>query len=264
MSPSVAAIPREIRVGDHVVQFHGSDGLALARNVGHYLCEGLRRGDGIVVIASPENRDAFFEAMTAAGCDPVRAVCDRRLVLFDSAHTLARFMVDGAPDRDRFRATAQAALERVHAPSGRLRLYGDMVALLWGAEQRGAALALETLWNELQAEANFDLFCAYPIDELDREFCTGVLGGLLCTHGTVMPTRRGAEMERALERAMHDVLGARAGRLRPLMNASARPAAWAALPDVEAAILWVRNHLPDDADAILAGARAHYDQTVAC
>lgn len=246
------------------MQFHGPDTGALARNVGRYLCEGLRQGDGVIVIASPEHRDAFFEEMTAAGCDPVHAVCDRRLVLFDSGHTLARFMVDGAPERDRFRATAHAALERVHAPSGRLRLYGDMVALLWTAGQRAAAIALEQLWNELQAQERFDLFCAYPIDEFDREFSTGAVDGLLCTHGTVLPTRRDAELMRAVERALEEVLGARTGAMKTLMKAHPRPASWTGLPDAEAAILWVRSHLPDQAEGILSRARAHYDQTVAC
>lgn len=232
--------------------------------MGHFFCEGLRGGDGIILIASPENRDAFFTEMTAAGCDPVRAVCDRRLVLFDSGHTLARFMVDGAPDRERFRAIAHAALERVHAPSGRLRLYGDMVGLLWNARHRAAAVQLEKLWNELQAEAKFDLFCAYPIDEFDPEFCTGAVEGLLCTHGAVLPTRGKAEMERAVERAMEEVLGARAGRLQTQAKAGSHPTAWPALPDAEAVILWVRDHLPGQAEAILASARAHYDQTVAC
>ena len=39
--------------GEHVVQLYGDDDRLLSRNVGRYLAEGLRRGDGLVVIATP-------------------------------------------------------------------------------------------------------------------------------------------------------------------------------------------------------------------
>jgi hypothetical protein len=39
--------------GEHVVQLYGGDDQRLTRNVSRYLAEGLRRGDGLVVIATP-------------------------------------------------------------------------------------------------------------------------------------------------------------------------------------------------------------------
>ena len=42
--------PRE---GDHLVQLYGNDDQLLATHVGRYLAEGLRRLDGLVVIATP-------------------------------------------------------------------------------------------------------------------------------------------------------------------------------------------------------------------
>jgi hypothetical protein len=56
---------------------------------------------------------------------------------------------------------------------------------------------------------------------------------------------------------MDEVLGPRAERLRPLIKANYRPA-WAAIPQAEALVLWLRNNLPDFADEILDRARHYY------
>ena len=37
------------------------------------------------------------------------------------------------------------------------------------------------------------------------------------------------------------------------------PALGLALPEAESAILWLRSNVPDEAEAILAAARSHYD-----
>jgi len=54
-----------------------------------------------------------------------------------------------------------------------LRVYGEMVGILWKARQFPAAIRLEQLWNKLRKSHDFDLFCAYSIDIFDKQF--GVL-----------------------------------------------------------------------------------------
>jgi hypothetical protein len=44
----------------------------------------------------------------------------------------------------------------------RVRVFGEIVALLWDAGQVTAAIELERLWNELGRQYPFSLFCAYP------------------------------------------------------------------------------------------------------
>jgi len=53
------------------------------------------------------------------------------------------------------------------------------------------------------------------------------------------------------------VLGSRAQGLKLLIKANFRPS-WAAIPQAEATVLWLRNNLPDYADEILARARGTY------
>ena len=46
-----------------------------------------------------------------------------------------------------------------------IRVYGEMVGLLWRRNQTGPALALESLWNDLGRREQFSLFCSYPQPE---------------------------------------------------------------------------------------------------
>lgn len=244
----------------HAVHFSGSGTPALARAAGDYFEHGLLRGDGLVIVTTPEHRDAFLEELTARGCDPVSAVRDGRLVLLDSQATLDRFLIDGQDlDPARFQATVRPVLQRVLTRCGAVRAYGDMVSLLWASGRRDTAIALEGLWNDLQASMGFELFCSYAIDVFGDEFRMAGVDGLLCAHTDVVPSGETTALERALDAAMAEVLGVRARGLRPLITPNFRPA-WAALPGPESAILWLRNNIPDYAESILARAREHYEQ----
>jgi hypothetical protein len=55
---------------------------------------------------------------------------------------------------------------------------------------------------------------------------------------------------------MDEILGPRVEGMRQLIKANHRPA-WGVVPNAERIILWLRNHLPDRADAIVARARQY-------
>jgi hypothetical protein len=150
----------------HLLQFYQADERALATNVARYLHDGLKNGDGLLVIASAEHRLAFLERLEELGAGPAQAVPDGQLVLWDAEQTLAQFMVDGQPDWARFESTIQTGVRgiRPHRQGGSLRAYGEMVGILWKAGKFEAAIRLEGFWNRLLESAGFTLFCAYPID----------------------------------------------------------------------------------------------------
>jgi hypothetical protein len=103
----------------------------------------------------------------------------------------------------------------------------------------------------------FQLYCAYPIDIFGAEFQIAALDSLLCAHTDVVPAGDTGDLQNALNRSMDDLLGRRAEGLRRLMHANFRPA-WAAMPQAEANILWLRNNIPDEAESILDRARLYY------
>jgi hypothetical protein len=169
---------------EHVVQLYGRDDQLLTRNVARFLGEGLRRGDGLIMIATPEHTDAVLRHLQAESADAAVALQDGRLVVLDARTTLDRFMVDGVPDEQRFRQVIGGVLADVRgrAASGRIRAFGEMVGLLWVNGQESAAIRLEQCWNDLLVGSNASLFCGYPIDIFDTAAAVPALDAVLRAH----------------------------------------------------------------------------------
>jgi hypothetical protein len=170
--------------GEHVVQLYGSDEQLLARNVSRYLAEGLKRGDGLVLIATRAHADLILRQLCDATTEASGAMRQGRLVSLDAAATLARFMCDGQPDRAMFETVIGGVLQevRARASSGKVRAFGEMVGLLWADGNRSAAIRLEEYWNELMEGNGFSLFCGYPIDLFDNYDELAGLHSVLGTH----------------------------------------------------------------------------------
>lgn len=102
------------------------------RSAGRYLAAGLTDGDRVVVIARLAHREALRTALAGAGCDVGGAEAAGRLLLLDAEATAAQFLVDGLVEPAGFDAAVGTAIRQ--AAAGRpLRVYGEMVALLWAA-----------------------------------------------------------------------------------------------------------------------------------
>jgi hypothetical protein len=240
----------------HLVQLYGSDDRLLTRNVSRFLAEGLRRGDGLVTIASPEHTESFARQLRdERGYS--KAVLEGRLVFLEAQATLEDLLVDGLPDAARFDSVVGGTLKQVQARAGHtgLRAYGEMVGILWNKNEHAAAVRLEELWNQLLKSSHIRLFCGYPIDVFGEEFQVEKVDALLCAHTHMLPVDDALDI--ALTRAMNKVLGARVDGLRSLMKTNHRPS-WGDVPRSEAMILWLRNNLPGSAGEIVNLARQYY------
>ena len=140
--------------GGHAVQFYGDDE-DLAVGATRFLGEGLAAGGSAVVVATGEHRLAL------QGCLP-SAAADGRLVAVDAGEMLHSFLVGGRLDGPRFREAADGLIGRAAGAGRPVRIYAEMVALLWDAGQVALALELEELWNGLAARLPFALLCGYP------------------------------------------------------------------------------------------------------
>ena|SRR5580698_4021333 len=243
----------------HFVQLYEADETALTKNVGLYLWEGLRQGDGVLVIAGQEHQRIFCQHLDGLGTDLATALGSRQLVFWDAQQTLAEIMTGGRPEWQTFESVIRAAMRVVRPAQGRegLRAYGEMVGILWKARQFAAAIRLEQLWNKLLEQSSFSLYCAYSIDLFGKELPVANLDGVLCTHTHLIPAQPDGTLEAALNRSMDDILGSKADALRILIKANYRPG-WAVMPAAEAIVLWLRKNLPEQADQIVARSRYHY------
>lgn len=246
--------------GSHFVQlYEAADTAGLAKNVGHYLWEGLRRGEGVLAIAAPDHQALLSRYLDGLGADLATLFDKRQLIFWDAERTLSRFMVGGQPDWHLFENVICAAMRQVRPADGSegLRAYGEMVGILWKARQFAAAIRLEQLWNKLLERSSFSLYCAYAIDIFGTEIEVANLESVLCTHTHLIPAGPDGMLEVALHRSMNEILGPRADALRVLIKANYR-ASWAVMPGAENIVLWLRKNLPAHADGIVSRARRYY------
>lgn len=170
----------------HFVQFYDADTYlldSLAEFVGTALCA----GEAVVIIATEPHQRALARRLERAELRVTEAQAEGRYVPLDAAATLAQFMVDGMPDRERFRRVVGGTIAAAAVGGRRVRAFGEMVALLAVAGNCAAALGLEELWNALQRQRPLTLFCAYPMGRLGGEAMAELLTGVCAVHTQVIP-----------------------------------------------------------------------------
>jgi hypothetical protein len=151
----------EIAPCEHLLQIYADED-AFLKSLEGFVASGLEAGDGVVVIATQSHRDALNEHLRQRGFDLAAASqCDQFIAL-DAEETLARFMIDGWPDDDRFKRMVAEIVGRAGSNGRRVRAFGEMVSILWSRGDCGATVRLEYLWNNLCRQGTFALFCAYP------------------------------------------------------------------------------------------------------
>lgn len=246
----------------HIVQFYKADEGLLNRNVASFLWNGLLRGDGLLVIASPARRESLASHLNRLGADVLLARKEGQLAMMDAEEMLGRITMEGQPDWERFQQVIGDALRLASARTaeGAVSAYGEMVGLLWEAGRTDAAVRLEEYWNRLLHRGGIHLFCGYPIDVFEGGFHGDHVHEVLGAHTHLMSTGPNGDLGEALDRALEEMLGSRAAEVRSSMNLGL-PALSLALPKPESAILWLRRNIPDEAEQILRRARGYFENS---
>jgi hypothetical protein len=144
----------------HAVQFYDHEAFLL-EHLGSFVKEGLLQEDTVLVVATATHRaelraqlisDHVFEEAPGKGV----------YVAMDATDTLALFMINDWPDEKLFMNVIGDTISSL-AHGTPVRIYGEMVAVLWSQGQFRAAIRLEQLWNQLGSCKEFSLLCGYPI-----------------------------------------------------------------------------------------------------
>lgn len=190
---------RTVANDEHFVQFYETD-LYLVNSLSEFIGSGLNAGDGCIVVATSEHRSGLDVRLHAYGLDVAAAKTNGQYLSLDAEETLSKFMVDGSPDKKRFTDLIQPLLARTGAGRKHVKVFGEMVALLWAQGNRTAAILLEELWNTLHDSLDFTLFCAYPINAFGGEMMADPLSRVCATHSRVIPAESYAALVDADER----------------------------------------------------------------
>ena len=176
----------EMGEAEHFVQFYETQGFLLD-SLSDFIGTGLCADDACIVVARQANLEGLAERLQAAGLDVAAASASGQYVALDAAETLSTFMVDGAPEPGRFAEVIGGIIARAARGRRRVRIFGEMVALLWAEANYDAVIRLEQLWNELQEVHAFSLFCAYPMQDCGGEALAEPLGHVCAGHSRVLP-----------------------------------------------------------------------------
>lgn len=172
---------------DHFVQFYESDAFLLD-SLSKFIGMGLREGDFCLVVATETHRKGLEERLKSYGLDLIDAQIRGRFLLLDASDALAKFMVDKMPNSLQFMEIMREILSRANKEGQQVKIFGEMVALLWAEENQAGAIQLEKLWNDLSKSHLFSLYCAYPMHGFDREHHAASFTEIGTHHSRVIPT----------------------------------------------------------------------------
>src|SRR5713101_5360499 len=145
---------------DHVVQLY-RDERFLVEAVALFTGIALGKGESVVVVATPLPLRGIEQRLESNGfcVDDVKQW--GQLTVRDASETLSGFMVQEMPDPLLFKTIIGSLIQKaaVCSRTGRVRVYGEMVDLLW-RQNLPAAHGLEVFWNEVIQAHSISLFCA--------------------------------------------------------------------------------------------------------
>ncbi|MCW2908387.1 MAG: sensor protein [Actinomycetia bacterium] len=175
----------------HVVQFYDRDE-ELAESAGDYLADAIGEGGAAIIVAAPARCASFEARLAACGVDVDAARRDGTLVFLDATRLARRLTRAGRMDRAAFDGQIRPAILAAGEAPGPVRVYGEIVALLWAAGHVNAALELEGFWNELGREIPFSLYCGYPRRSVESSHHHGAVSEVCRLHTAVVgrPVRR--------------------------------------------------------------------------
>jgi DcmR-like sensory protein len=239
--------------GDHFVQVYRDEAF-LGEAVAEYTGTGLRRGEGVIIIATPSHRAAFSLQLEAEGFDVAEALHRGQLIMLDAQETLSKCTAGGMPDWQTFHALIGGIIATMRLEYPTVRAYGEMVDLLWQRGERDAAIRVEEFWNDLAKLQTFSLLCVYFMDNLDASAYTGPLECICKVHSHLIPARDYTLFNHVVMQATKDVLDEPLAQM--LLSLSARHRPSTAMPDGQATLLWLKRNMPRTADKVLAEVRA--------
>jgi hypothetical protein len=247
-------------VNRHFAQLH-RDAEGLTDAVSLFLETGLRRGNSVVVVATPEHVEMFLARLWANELDPSALRKAGQLEVLDAEKLLGMFMRGGTPDWTEFRRVVGGVLDRVReCGRGTTRVYGEMVNLLWQRGEPHAAIRLEEFWNELARLYPFSLFCSYLLDAHHDDCYAGPIEEIGRTHSDILGTADDERFRVALDSASRDVFGVplsqMVGFAAPSQEGQRR------FPSGQRTMLWVKRNLPSASSAVLERARRYYEESL--
>ena len=146
---------------EHLVHFFASPD-ELAATAAGYFSAGLAEGGVALCVATDDHRSRVERDLAAGGIDLSALRKSGRYASFDAGETLSKLVQGENLNYSLFQKVIGSIVSKACRTGKKVRVFGEMVSLLWQVGNRRGAVELERFWNELATREKFSLFCAYP------------------------------------------------------------------------------------------------------
>lgn len=171
--------------GDHPVHFYDNDAL-LATTVAAFLAPAFAARQAVIAIGTPDHLSAIERRLRMDGHDIDGARAGGQYVPVDAQSALDALMTAGVPTEERFNAVIGPHLQRAVASHGSVRVFGEIVSLLWRDGNRRAALRLEELWDDALGYHPLALICGYDVRAFKSTADAIGVTGIIASHTNVI------------------------------------------------------------------------------
>ncbi len=163
----------ELSPCEHRAQIYEQD-LDFITSLEEFVWVGLQSTETVIVVATASHRSSLEERLMARGVDLHHARTQNHYIDIDADTMLSKFMVQEWPDAILFKEIITNLMTQALIDSRPVRVFAEMVALLWARGNNAATIRLEHLWHTLCLNYGFSLYCAYPKNGFTQDADTSI------------------------------------------------------------------------------------------
>lgn len=175
MSPKTSSLLTDPQPRSHIV-YPSSDETLISEAVRVFASSGLSQGDAVIIVGTAWRCREVEKFLRAEGFDIESLVSTGQLAFLQAGALLTALTEGGMPDATLFKRRVGRIVEKasVNSATGvprRVRIFGEMVSLLYASSNVAAAERLEQFWNEMIESHSISLFCAYSLRPESGQDC---------------------------------------------------------------------------------------------
>lgn len=174
---------------EHIVQFYEADEHLIGSLV-DYVHSGLASGDACIIVATKDHLDSMEERLMTQGLDLEGFRVAGQYLSLDAVALLSKLIVNGVLQSAIVDQLVAELIVRSIEAHGRVRIFGEMVNLLWEEGQYDCALDLEKDWSRIQKSYPFLLLCGYSIKSFHEEGMTNRFMDVCDCHTKILSAGR--------------------------------------------------------------------------
>jgi signal transduction histidine kinase len=186
---------------EHFVQFYESEDF-LIDSITNFVISGFDSGETVLVLATASHLNSLRGRLLAMQISVEQLEAVGRFVVLDAEKVHADLTVDGVLNRERFNQFFGGLLSQARDARRPIRVFGELVAVLWAQGKYATAIQVEELWNRLKNQTQFSLFCAYPLQGFAGKDLTEPLKQICLTHSRIIPAESYSSLDSLDEKVL--------------------------------------------------------------